>query len=292
MKKIVLSALVASSALMAEVITVLPYAGTVHYDKDNAKSVKNTATVVGGYASVGNLNYLLEMDYTHFDSQYKDPTLSDLKQDDITLAYSRYFENFMVKIGDHYISSSDAQLGNGNTIMTAVEGYQWSGYNKLSVGLEGYYSRFAKGHDENYLTEKSISITQLTPYVSWYQGIDHNWYNTLGAKINYEMANDYVKGHYFSYELSDTLGYQNMFLKVGMHGGEMRTGVTNGGLTLVNTLDLMKREYNAKLGYYVTKNSVLSLTYTQRRYQEYVQGVGLAPQGSSSALIASASYSF
>jgi len=292
MKKIVLSALVATSALMAEIVTVLPYAGTVRYDKDSTKTVKNTATVLGGYASVGNLNYLLEMDYAHFDATYKDPTLSDLKQDDITLTYSRYFENFMVKLGDHYISSSDTQLGNGNTIMAAVEGYQWSGYNKLSVGLEGYYSHFGTGHDENYLTQKSIGITQVTPYISFYQGIDLNWYNTFGAKINYEMTNDYVKNSYFSYELSDTLGYQNMFLKVGLQGGEMRTGVTNGGFTIVNTLDLMKREYNAKWGYYMTKNTLLSLTYTQRRYQEYYQGVGLLSDGTSSALVASASYSF
>ncbi len=288
MKKLLLGTTLIASALMAEVTTVTPYGGTIDYGNDATKSFKDKATLVGAHMSIGTLAYLLEADYSRITTKYLDSTTPDLKQDDITLAYSKYNAKTMFKVGVHYINTNDKQLEDGIIGIVALGGYKYFGYDKLSYGVEGYYSYYKNGHDENYAEVKKINIFQETPYISYYKSIDINWGNTFVLKGNFQQAKDYVKTSYSSFEISDTIFYKSFFTTLKYYNGEMRTGVKDGGMTVYNTLDLMKSGYDIKLGYYISKSTVVSVSYAQNTYTEY----GLVTDNTNSIAIASLNYSF
>lgn len=302
MKKVILGLLLLAGSVMADVTTILPYVGQITYDSDSQKSAKNRANLFGVHASRGDLNYLVELDVSQINTLYKnadftqlskgnkkfqDINSTQLRQNDITLSYSKYYTNIMFKLGDHYISSNDEELGDGNVLMASTAVYTYIGANKVTAGVEGYFSHYGKGHDENY-TAKPISIYQVTPFVSFYYSINENWGNTLILKANYQTTADYLDKNYLSNELSDTIYYQSLFVTLGTYAGAMRTGVKDEGLTVFNTLDLMKAGYNIGVGYYITKNAIVSLRYEQNLYQEY----GFSQNGVRSFGMASFSYSF
>ena len=290
MKKIILGSVLAISTMFAEVVTVLPYAGLIDYDSD--KSIKDKATLLGVHASVGTLKYLLEADYSHIATEYKDSAIDDLSQDDMTLAYGRYFDNFMFRIGDHYISTNDEQLGDGNIIIAGLGAYNFDGYDKYSYGVEGYYSTYSDGHDESF-NKKSISITQFTPYLSFYKYFNENMTNTIVLKMNYEIASDYEDDSYTSYEISDTFGYKHFFSTLKYYDGEMRTGVKDGGFTVFNTLDLLNDGFDVKLGYYLTPNATVSISYGENNYEEFDQGTAtMLDEGTNSVTVATFSYTY
>jgi len=292
MKKIILGSLLIASSMFAEVITVLPYAGQIDYDNSNTKSVKDKGTLLGFHASVGTLKYLLEADYSHISTEYKDSTLDDLSQDDITVAYSKYYDNFMFRIGDHYINTNDTQLGDGNVIIASLGGYNWDGYDKYSYGIEGYYSLYSDGHDESY-TKTTINILQFTPYVSFYKYFNKNMTNTIVLKMNYEIAPDYVEDTYTSYEISDTFGYKKIFTTLKYYNGEMRSGIKDGGFTVFNTLDLLNDGFNIKIGYYLTPNATLSISYGENNYEEFDEATtSMLDEGTNSVTVATFSYTY
>ena len=287
MKKIILGTLLLTVSLFGDIITILPYGGIIDYDKNSAKSAKDRAELLGFYTSVGNLGYLVEFSYSHIDTTYKDATIEDLNQDDITLTYAKYYKNFMLKIGGHFVSTNDEQLGDGNIIMISIGGYNWVGYDKYSYGLEGYYSIYKDGHDEDYIA-KSIDIVQFTPYFSFYKAFTIDVKNSLSLKLNYQMVEDYITKDYLSYEISDTIYYKNLFTTLKVYGGEMRTGVKDSGMTVYNTLDLLKNGYSIKLGYYINKDFIISASYSLNSYEEY----GKVVDGTASVAVATLSYSF
>jgi hypothetical protein len=288
MKKIILGATLVASALMAELITVTPYGGTIDYGNNANESFKDKATLLGAHMSIGTLDYLLDADYSHIKTKYLDPTTPDLKQDDITLTYSKYNTNAMFKAGAHYINTNDKQLDDGFIAIVALGGYKYFGYDKLSYGVEGYYSYYQNGHDENYFQVKQINIFQETPYISYYKSINIDWGNTFSIKANFQQANNYVKKSYTSYELSDTLFYKNVSATLTYYNGEMRTGIKDGGMTVFNTLDLMKNGYSAKVEYRFNKNLLANISYAQNTYTEY----GLFANNTNALSVASISYSF
>lgn len=292
MKKIILGAALASSCLLAEVVTLLPYGGMIDYGSDSSKSFKDKATIFGAHVTVGDLSYLIEADYAHIDTKYKDSNIENLKQDDMSLVYGGYYTNFMYRIGAHYISTNDDQLKDGIVAIASLGGYNYFDYDKLSYGLEGYYSHYDKGHNENY-TEKSIAIIQVTPYLSYYKSINVNWGNTLSLKMNYQLAGDYIQDTYSSYEISDTIFYKSFFTTLQVYTGEARTLVQDSGMTVFNTLDLMKNGYKVQLGYYITKDALISASYGMNEYREFDQTFSTITQDNiNSIALVSLSYSF
>jgi len=298
MKKFILGATFVASSLMADVSTILPYAGYINYDSNINKSTKDTASLFGIHYSKGNLSYLFELDYSHLNSVYKSQyestpfgqtvnNPSDLKQDDFVIAYSNYKTNYMSKVGYHYVSTNDETLGDGHIFNYTIGGYKWKGYDKYSLGLESYYSIYSDGHDENY-DSKAINIFQFTPYVSFYQGINVNTSNTISLKLNYEIATDYVDTDYVSYEFSDTFAYKKFFTTASFYTGESRTGVKDGGSTVFNSLDLMKTGYNLKVGYYLKPNTILTFSYGANTYREYKA----SSDGTNNVMVTSLSYNF
>jgi len=291
-KKIIIGSLLVASSVFGEVVTVTPYGGHIDYDSDSDKSIKDKSTLFGAHASVGTLKYLLETDYSHIATEYKNSDIDDLSQDDFSLSYGMYFKNFMFRIGDHYIDTNDKELGNANVVIAAIGGYNFDGYDKYSYGLEGYYSTYSDGHDEHY-DDKSISITQLTPYLGFYKYFNQTMSNNIVLKVNYEIASDYVDDSYTSFEVANTFAYKSFFTTLKYYDGDMRTGVKDGGFTVFNTLDLYKDGFDIKLGYYITKDAVVSVSYSQNNYEEFDEiSATMLDEGTNSVTVATFSYTF
>jgi len=270
-----------------DIKAAIPYFGVVNYDGSSSASAKERSLVGGIYANIGTLDYLLEFNYNYLITSYKDSTVDDLKQHDVTLLYNKYYEKFMLKGGVHTISTNDTSLGDGVVVVAGLGGYQYQNYDKYSYGIEGYYSYYKDGHDESYVA-KSISLTQLTPYFSYFKSIDLYRQNSIDFKMNYIIANGYETDSYTSYEISDTYYYHKAFVTAKVYWGEMRTGVKDGGLTTYNTLDLVKNGYSLKIGYYLKPNLMVNATYSSDTYTEY----GATEDGTNNATFFSLSYKF
>jgi len=291
MKKILATAVLTTS-LFAEVGTILPFVGSINYGDDRATSIKDKSTIFGANMSVGDLDYLLEASYAHIGTVYKDTNVEDLKQDDITLIYGQYYLDKMFKIGAHYTSTNDQQLKDGFTALAGVAVYQNYGRDKATLGVDAYYSYYKEGHNENYIAT-SVAITQVSPYVTYYNSINADWGNTITVKANFQNTADYVQENYASYEISDTLSYQSVFATVSAYTGEMRTGVKDGGMSVYNTLDLLKNGYSVQLGYYLNKDAILSLSYAENTYREFDQSfVSITGDNKNAIALASFNYSF
>lgn len=278
MKKLFLATTILATCAYAEVISILPYGGIFSYDKESSKSIKDSATLYGVHATIGTLDYLIELDYLKTDISYKDTTFENLDQDDITLAYGQYFKSFMLRGGVHYLKNNDPILGNGLVGFASIGGYKYVGYDKYSYGVKAYYSQY----------DNNISLTQFTPYFTVYNSLSTNWGSILSLKANYQLTPDYEKESYLSFDVSETLYYKSIFLTLRGYGGEMMTGVKDSGFTVINTQDLMKTGYGAKMGYYFTPAAILSLSYDVNNYEE----VNLVAEGSNSVVMASFYYGF
>jgi len=268
MKKLLLGSLLTVTYVFADVATVLPYSGIIEYGNDTTKSAKDRAELWGIYTSVGNLGYLFEVNYSHIHTRYNNTDIEALSQDDITIAYGKYFSNFMFKLGIHYINTNDKQLDNGFIVISQIGGYRYIDKNKFNYGLEVYYSHYNDGHNESY-EQTGVNIYQITPYFSYHKFIHSELSNTVTLKANLQIANDYLDDTYSSFELSDTVTYKNFFTTFKGYTGEMRTGIKDGGMTVYNTLDLMKHGFDIKLGYYINRQTTIAVNYGQNTYREF-----------------------
>jgi|FLOH01.1.fsa_nt_gi hypothetical protein len=298
MKKLILASLVMASAVMADVTTVTPYAGMIGYDSSTASSLKDDAKFTGLYTSVGNLSYLFELAYGYTDINYKSATQENLKQHDITMKYGKYYEHFTWNAGLHYINNNEKNtfkdLSDGYIAIIGVDGYTWFGYNKLTYGVDMYYSLYTDAHNDTSLASTTkVDVIQFSPKLMHSKMINANTKNTIVLKANFIKANDYKDSSYTSYEISDTLGYKSFFTTLTYNGGKMRSGVKDGGFTVYNTKDLLRNAYSAKLGYYFTPKLEADVSYTKNNYEEYdAATLNLLPEGSSDIAVISMSYSF
>jgi hypothetical protein len=287
MRKIVIGSMIIGSLFAKDVTTVMPYYGILDYDDNSNKTAKKDGDVAGAYFSIGNLGYLAEFDYSKTTIKYKDSNIKDLEQDEFVLTYSKYYPKYMFKIGLHNIDTTDTDLGNGNTLIFAIGGYKWKGYDKYSYGLETFYSMYPDGYDEKY-TQKDINIIQLTPYFGFSKAININTRNNIDFKINYIQADDYKTKDYTSYEVSNTLFYKKFFTTIKAYGGEMKTGVKSGGSVVYNSKDLLKSGYGINMGYYIKPNFKATVGYSINNYTEY----GKTEDTTNSLLITTLNYSF
>jgi hypothetical protein len=287
MKNIFLITLIAFSSLSAEVITLAPYSAVIDYNKGKIESIKSSAKVVGLYTNIGNLNYLVELNYSYTNVDYSNASTDQLAQNDITFTYARYFFSYMLKTGLHYIDTTDEDLGDGYTIIGEIGGYSRGIYSKHNYGLDIYYSRYENGHDEKSI-EKSIDVIQTTPFYSYFNYITNRLSNKVSVKLNYIYAKDYKTKSYLSVEIDDTIYYGNIFIEFSGYFGSMKSAVRNGGHTVYNTKDTLQNGYGAKLGYYIVKNMPASIGYSVNNIKEY----GARSVNSNNVIFTTLSYSF
>ena len=287
-KKILFIGSLVASSLLADVATILPYGASLKYDSDASGSAKDKGTIVGAYFSYGNLSYLFDIDISHTNIKYKNTLLNDdLKQTDFTTTYSLYYPTYMFKFGIHHINTTDDDLGDGDTFILGVGGYEFIKYDKFSYGLEGYVSKYNDGHDDSGV-KKSIKVYQLSPYMSYSKAIDIHSRNNIDFKINYINSDNFKDKDYSSFELSDTYYYDSYYINAKGYGGRMKAGVKDGGHTVYNTKDLYKSGYGLKLGYYAQKNLTFDMAYNYNKFQEN----GMTKDTHNSVWVATMRYSY
>jgi hypothetical protein len=71
-------------------------------------------------------------------------------------------------------------------------------------------------------------------------------------------------------------------------GGEMISGVRDGGNTVINNKDILKTGYGVKLGYYFNANNLLTIGYEVNNYREYLS----TEDGSYSVALLTYTYTF
>lgn len=277
MKKIILSTLLCFSLAQADVNVIKPYTAVINYDTDSANSLKNKGTLSGAYYSRGNLGYLLEIDASYTQIEYKDPTTDSIKQSDATIMYSKYYPKYMLKGGLHYLNTSDTVMGNAMTLIAGISGFKWKYYDKITSGIDLYYTKFA-----------SIDVAQISPYFVYSKAININTRNNLAVKLNYIYADSYTQKNYTSIEITDTLLYKRFILTTQAYFGEMKSAVRDGGFTLFNTQDLLKSGYSLKVGYIATKKLSFQLGYSVNNFVED----GLTNDTQNSVAVVSATYNF
>lgn len=288
MKKIITSYLILFSTIYAKsFFTILPHYVKINYDNDSSKSLKKEGTIIGSYFSMGNWSYLLEFDYSKTDISFKDSTIDTLHQNDLTLTYAKYYRLFMLSGGIHHINTSDTDLGDGDTYILGLGGYIFSGYDKYSYGIEGYYTKFNDAHDENYIA-KSIDAIQYSPYFRISKAININTRNNLNLKANYINIDAYNTKNYTSYEIENILYYKKFYTSIKAYIGEMKTGVSNSGFSVTNSKYLVKNGYSIKLGYYILPNLSFGSSYSINTTQE----VDMVDKATNSIFVTTIAYSF
>ena len=299
MKTLLFGSILLSATLIADVNTVTPYLGSISYDNSSAKSLKDDAKFAGFYSSSGNLDHLWEFSYNYLDISYKDTlNIDNLKQHDLTLIYNAYQERYMYKIGGHYISNNEdisfRDLGSGFVGIVGVAGYTWFEKNKLTYGLDAYFSFYKDAHNDlNLLNTQNVNVAQATPYLSYNSIVSTESSNTIMLKANIISASDYIDSNYFSFEISDTFFYNKFYATLKYIGGKMKSAVTDSGFIVFNTKDLMKDSYGAKLGYTFQPNISADISYTINNYEEYnAATLQLLPEGSRSIAVFSFNYTF
>ena len=265
MKYIIITLLISTflhTTLSAEVSVISP--STV-YIKSDKKSFKESGTVNGIYFSSGTLSYLSEFSYTHTDIRYKYDT-QNLVQDEITMLYSRFFIDHSYKIGFHTNTTTDTNLQNGTTVILGYNRWNWFERSKLSYGLEVYDSYYTNGTDlkEN---NSSINITQLMTHIDYFSPFT-SFSNFVSLKFNYENAYSYHK-NMFSFEIKDVIYYKTFTFELNYFGGKLQTGVLAGGLVVYNSKDIIKRKFGTKIGYRISTNININLSYTSSLVDEY-----------------------
>lgn len=262
--KYILWLLVLSNILFAEIMTLSRYDERIHYYKNSAYSMIEGANIGGIYISYGDIDYLLEVDISHTHVDFKQNYINDFNQNDYTALFSRYYPEFMYKFGVHFIDTDDLNLGNGMVIVGSLSTYDKNQYAK--VGIDTYWSHYKEGYTYKGIKD-TIDIYQMSPYMSYTNIFSNNFSNNIKSTLTYINSAVYAQEDYISYAIEDTLFFNMFQLKGKAYMGEMKSAVTDGGLTVYNTKDLMKHGYGVALGYNLTKEFKINISYDVHTFE-------------------------
>ena len=266
--KIVLLILIMPYLLYSESTTIVPYGMVVNYDKNPQKSIGDSAKIIGLYVSHKDIKYKIDAEYSNTNIKYRYDSIKNLKQDDLTIVYNRYFNQYFIKIGLHHIDTTDTDLANADTLIIALGKNHFTKNGIYTYNIEGFYTYYKDGHDEYYI-KKPIKIFQITPSFSFYTRISQYITNNIGFKINYQKAKQYYQKSYRSYKIEDTISYKKLFATIKLFLGEMKSGVDDGGHIVYNSKDLLKRGSKIKVGYYIKPNLSVAISYEKSLSKEY-----------------------
>jgi hypothetical protein len=298
-KKIVILSLVSYTCLASDVVTVMPSLSLIKYDSSSSKSLKDSAFILGVETTIKKQNYLLDLTYNYTNIEYKAPVdLQNLGVHDLAMIGNLNYLNYLLKVGVHYIRSGEnvgfRDLGTGYVGIAGLQGSNYFSENKLTYGLDTYYSVYPTAHNEETTASTLlIDIMQVTPYVKYSMILNPSLRNDVSFKVNAIASTQYKDPGYLSYKFKDTLVYKNYYAILNIRRGEMKSGVTEGGSKVINTKDLYKDAYELRAGYYVMEDLAVDLSYGINYYQEYnAATLALLPEGKSSVGMISLSYNY
>jgi len=299
LKKIVIIGLVSLNTLSADVVSLVPYLGAIKYDNSLTKSLKDSGSFIGVQASVNDNEYLLETAYSYKNISYKDSlNIQNLKQHDLSLMITSKCSAYSLKIGAHYINSNEVNsfkdLGTGYIGIAGLEGSNLFDKDKLTYGVEAYYSVYPDAHNETTTAATQfIDIVQFSPYLGYSMVLSSRLRNDAVFKVNAIASTQYKDPGYLSYDFKDTVVYGNLYAILKVFGGEMKSGVKEGGFDVYNTKDLYTGSYEIKAGYYLAPTLAVDFSYAVNYYQEYnAATLKLSPEGYNSVGVVMLSYGY
>ena len=252
-----------STFLNAEYYTILPYSIAL---KQSKSSLKESGTLNGIYFSSGTLSYLTEISYEHTDIRYKNTTYN-LKQDEVTTKYSKYFINYSYTIGFHYNSTTDNNLQNGLTYIGALKRWKWlNNLEKRTYGMEIYHSTYSNGSDLSN-NQKTINVEQITFFLNYYK-IYSFYSNYFEIKPNIEYARTYNKILY-SLNFQDVFYYKTFNISLSGFLGKLQTGIQNSGNTVINSKDIINYKLGIKINYSINKRLNIGSGYSFINVNEF-----------------------
>jgi hypothetical protein len=209
----------------------------------------------GGYAAglyatwAANWKHLLEVNGTFMRIRYT--AEPDLEQFDLAAAYSRFWSRGSVRIGGHWVESTDALTDGGLVVFGGASVYRpgvWS------VGTEAAASRY-DGWDGG------LTVVQLAPAagVSW-GNARRGYFGAVvrGYWIHHSLdvgvgARDFVSG-----EAALFLTFRAVTLSGTGWFGEQSFAVRNGGMFVYNLADLHEGGYGGGARWVVNPRTAVS----------------------------------
>lgn len=280
-------------------MTLLPYFGTTINDTLDTKSLKNSTGYFGLYASYKGEHNQFDFAYNYAKTIYKSGSiLSDFNQQDFTIKYTHRVEKTLFLIGLHSIHNTEnsvyTDLGSGYVGFIGFEEVNQYENQKLSYGIEAYYSIYTKAHAETSRnTTTAIAIAQFSPYITHSIDLSPSVRNDFTLRTNIINAAQYTTRNYLSVEAINTMYFNNTYLTLHYLGGKMRSGITNEGLTVYNNKDLYNGIYNITLGYFEASALSFDVSYALSTFKEFnPDTLLLLPSGTSSTILGSIRYQF
>ncbi|NOQ30082.1 MAG: hypothetical protein GQ570_03055 [Helicobacteraceae bacterium] len=278
LKKLSLVSLLTAS-LLADITTVVPYAGLLNY---SSESIRDNGYFSGLYASNASWTNKFEIgaEYTTF--QYKNRAITPLVQRDFTIAYTRYFtEKYNLKGAYHLISSSDDATDGGNIYLL---NFTTNPSKKLDISLEAAYSSY----------KDSFNVLQGRTSVGRVFGD----YNSMLGSFHVQGAYKYIKPSTATINNLKS-SYDSFHMEVINYNGDFTTtlstwtgsevyAVTNGGFSVDNLADEKKGAVALAVRYAFTPAMGLTLNGKLLNMRE----AGATVDSSSSVLGATFDYSY
>ena len=213
----------------------------------------------GANIRMGNKERTFDLGLYYTESYY---VYTKYKRWDITGIYSKYYKDYGIFSGVHYISS-DSIYSHGTVVIFAGAEYFLGNKNVLigfDTSLSMYRNRFF-----------SLNVSQLSNRLKWRiktSLIPFIFIETRLYYINPFENFDFIpKDDYLSAEISFSARFTKVFLGVGFMTGEQILAVKNRGYSVNTSFTTKKRKYSVYARYYVlpsfTINAGISKTFAE-----------------------------
>jgi len=293
MKKSILVGLLSLSVLSAQ-SDVSVYGGGIDY----SSSIKDDGLFAGIYFQNTSEKNKFELNYERTEISYDSSTLiGDLEQNDFTAVWTHYLNNnYLFRVGGHYIDSNDKYTDEGYTAFAGVKYYQ--GYD-FDMGFDAYYSDY-----KNYILadgSKGLSIIQLEPSIGFSFGNYQSTFGSFYLKTFYtyinpdEGKNGLLRDDYHSGGLQLKQFIGKWTNEAGGWVGKQVFGVRNGGFTVFNLAEERKGGFNLSSQYAFNKNTSIKLQYSYEKFDEASinsSGLSVTTDASTNVLSLLLNYSF
>jgi len=181
-----------------------------------------------------------------------------LDQKEFTLVYSKYFDNYIARIGFHYIDSANKVVDETSTYIFGLR------YKKSAIdyGIDFYYSDY-----KNNLS--NLKVYQLSPYYKfnfWQKSKFGNFslkttYNFISPDSDDTSIND---KHSLGIELENSYNQFTTTLET-VFGKEM-FAIKDNGFTIFEQQNLYKNSYSIALKYDINKHEYIKVKALTQKF--------------------------
>lgn len=267
MKKICMLLGVLTASILQAQNSVSVYGGSLDY----SDSAKDTGWFSGIYYQNSSLTDKLELAYERTEISYIDTATQELKQNDITAAWTHYLSsNYLFRVGGHYINSNDALTDNGFVVFTGLKYFQ--GFD-FDMGVDGYYSEYTN-YTYTSSTQEGLTVVQVEPSI----GFNFSDYLSPMGSFYLKVFYDYIAPDTKNTgTLNDTYHSAGFSLKnfngswsneIGGWAGKQVFAVKNGGFSVYNLAEERKFGTYASVHYAFTKSTGLKIQYAYESFDE------------------------